>query len=71
MRTITFSLVLALVMLGGCGKKKSPASPANTATESAAPGGGAEESHEEKDMKAPDAGDESSAKSSDPCEGGE
>jgi hypothetical protein len=71
MRTIlTITLAVALSTLGGCAKKKAPASPANATTESA-PGGGATESNEEKDMAAPDKGDESSSKSSDPCEGGE
>ncbi len=71
MRTIlTITLALALSTLGGCGKKKAPASPGNTATE-AAPAGGAADSNEEKDMAAPDKSDESSSKSSDPCEGGE
>jgi hypothetical protein len=71
MRTLaTITLALALSTLGGCSKKKASTTPTNTATE-AAPGGGATESNEEKDMAAPDKGDESSAKSSDPCEGGE
>ncbi len=71
MRTLTLSLILAVSLLGACGKKKAPASPANTATESA-PAPGATESNEEKDMAAPEPGDESAgAKSSDPCEGGE
>ena len=73
MRTLTLSLVLALAFLGACGKKKAPASPTNT-SDTAAPGGGASESadpNREKDMTSPEAGDESSAKSSDPCEGGE
>jgi hypothetical protein len=70
MRTVlTITLALSLSMLG-CGKKKAPQNPANATTESA-PAGGASESNEEKDMAAPDKGDESSAKSSDPCEGGE
>jgi hypothetical protein len=72
MRTLMLSLLLAVSLLGACGKKKAPASPANTATESAAPAEGATDSNEEKDMAAPEPGDESAgAKSSDPCEGGE
>jgi len=70
MRTLaTITLALALASFG-CSKKKAATTPTNTATE-AAPSGGATESNEEKDMAAPDKGDESSAKSSDPCEGGE
>jgi hypothetical protein len=71
MRTLTLSLVLALALLGGCAKKKAPASPANAAPDSAAPAGGAADTNAEKDMASPDQPDESSAKSSDPCEGGE
>lgn len=71
MRTIlTIMLTLALSTLCACGKKKAPASPGNTATETA-PAGGAADSNDEKDMAAPDQGDESSTTSSDPCEGGE
>jgi hypothetical protein len=70
MRTIlTLSLALSLSMFG-CAKKKAPQNPGNTTTESA-PAGSATESNEEKEMTAPDQGDESSSKSSDPCEGGE
>ena len=73
MRTLSLSLILAVSLLGACGKKKAPAAPTNTATESASPApGGATDSNEEKDMKSPEPGDESGgAKSSDPCEGGE
>jgi hypothetical protein len=71
MRTLMLSLILATSLLGACGKKKAPAAPTNTATESA-PAGGATDENEEKDMNAPEPGDESAgAKSSDPCEGGE
>jgi hypothetical protein len=72
MRTVlTLTLALSLSMLGGCAsKKKAPQNPGNSTTESA-PAGDATESNEEKEMAAPDKGDESSSKSSDPCEGGE
>ena len=72
MRTLTLSLLLAVSLLGACGKKKAPASPANTATESAPAPGASGDANEEKDMKSPEPGDESGgAQSSDPCEGGE
>lgn len=72
MRTLTLSLILGLALLGACGKKKAPAAPTNTTTESAPAPGGADDANEEKDMSAPEPGDESAgAKSSDPCEGGE
>jgi hypothetical protein len=67
---LTLTLALSLSAFGCASKKKAPQNPGNTTTETA-PAEGADDSNEEKDMAAPDAGDESSEKSSDPCEGGE
>ena len=65
MRRMT-RIALLIVVLGlvGCGKKKSPQSPAPDSTQM-------KEDVEERETNAPDNADDPAPKSSDPQEGGE
>ena len=67
MRIALFTIVLASLAFGGCGKKKAPQSPAASESQQM------KEGEEEKDVKAPAEGDEDDrdTRSSDPQEGGE
>ena len=60
-------ILLGSISLAACGKKKSPAAPANSADTTQS----TEQDREEKDAAKPDDPDAAGAKSSDPCEGGE
>lgn len=65
------SLLLGLALVASvsaCGKKKSPAAPANAAPATEAPGGGEGGA---KDEAKPDDPDDAEKLGADPCDGGE
>jgi predicted small lipoprotein YifL len=66
------SMLLALALVASvsaCGKKKSPAAPANAAPESGGAPGGSD--GDVKDESKPDDPDDAQKMGADPCDGGE